>query len=81
MGARVTFPSNGHACEGFLAVPPEGRKGPAALPADGLPFLDETRPAACVPAAARDVWRRTLGPFRTNLRWPERTKWKRVRSR
>jgi carboxymethylenebutenolidase len=31
MGATVTFPSNGHTCGGFLAVPGEGRKGPAVV--------------------------------------------------
>jgi len=30
MGQRVTFPSNAHTCEGYLAIPPSG-KGPAVV--------------------------------------------------
>ncbi|HYC58608.1 MAG TPA: dienelactone hydrolase family protein [Thermoanaerobaculia bacterium] len=31
MGKRVEFPSNGHTCQGYLATPPDGRKGPAVV--------------------------------------------------
>jgi carboxymethylenebutenolidase len=31
MGRNVEFPSNGHTCQGYLATPPNGGKGPAVV--------------------------------------------------
>lgn len=31
MGKNVEFPSNGHTCQGYLATPPDGGKGPAVV--------------------------------------------------
>jgi carboxymethylenebutenolidase len=31
MGRNVEFPSNGHTCQGYLATPPDGGKGPAVV--------------------------------------------------
>jgi carboxymethylenebutenolidase len=31
MGQKVEFPSNGHTCQGYLATPPDGGKGPAVV--------------------------------------------------
>lgn len=31
MGKNVEFPSNGHTCQGYLATPPNGGKGPAVV--------------------------------------------------
>jgi carboxymethylenebutenolidase len=31
MGKNVEFPSNGHTCQGYLATPPNGAKGPAVV--------------------------------------------------
>src|SRR5688572_21106111 len=31
MGKNVEFPSNGHNCQGYLATPPNGGKGPAVV--------------------------------------------------
>jgi carboxymethylenebutenolidase len=31
MGKKVEFPSNGHTCQGYLATPPDGGKGPAVV--------------------------------------------------
>jgi carboxymethylenebutenolidase len=31
MGKIVEFPSNGHTCQGYLAIPPNGGKGPAVV--------------------------------------------------
>jgi carboxymethylenebutenolidase len=31
MGKNVEFPSNGHTCQGYLATPPDGGRGPAVV--------------------------------------------------
>lgn len=31
MGKKVEFPSNGHTCQGYMATPPDGGKGPGVV--------------------------------------------------
>ena len=70
MGERVSFPSNGHPCEGYFRAP-EARGKEVELkvyPNADHAFFHDSRPEVHEPAAAADAWKRTLELFQRSLR-------------